>query len=185
MSTTQKLNGGSYQKKKILSIYFNHSSSKFYTEVHSKYNNFPDRRKIFCLFSFNFIIFLGKEVNILNLIYITISIFTYVFPYGVHPLHPSCHNFKFLIPAVISQMSVIKVTWYVFRVKNIHSWAPPDPWGPWDEEELSYIHYDIRREEAKQGILKLASMFHHLSSIGPKQLCASAQLECTRKADTS
>ena len=82
-------------------------------------------------------------------------------------------------------MSVLKVAWYVLRVKNMHSWSPPDPWGPRDEEKPSYIHYKIRREEAKLRILKLASVFHHLSSVGPKQLCALAHLGCTREAGTS
>ena len=56
------------------------------------------------------------------------------------------------------KVSLIKVAWYVLRVKDMHSWSPPDLWGPWDEEKLSYIHYDIRREEAKLSILKLASV---------------------------
>ena len=25
------------------------------------------------------------------------------------------------------KMSLIKVAWYVLRVKNMHSWSPPDP----------------------------------------------------------
>ena len=69
-------------------------------------------------------------------------------------------------------MSLIKVDWYVLRVKNIHSWSPPDPLGPRDKEKARYVHFDIRREEAKLRILKLASVFHHLPSVGPKQLCA-------------
>ena len=67
----------------------------------------------------------------------------------------------------------------------MHSWTPPDPWGPLDEGKPSYIHYKIRREEAKQRILKLASVFHHIPSVGSKQLCALAHLGCTRKAVTS
>ena len=91
--------------------------------------------------------------------------------------------FKFL--QSYDKVSLIKVAWYVLRVKNMHSRAPPDPWGPWDEEKPSYIHYDIRREGVKQSILKLASVFHHLPSVGPKQLCALAHLGCTRQAGTS
>ena len=52
-------------------------------------------------------------------------------------------------------------------------------------EKPSYIHYDIRREEAKQRLLKLASVFYHLPSVGPKQLCALAHLGCTRRAGNS
>ena len=67
----------------------------------------------------------------------------------------------------------------------MHSWLLPDPWNPRDEEKPNYIHYDIRREEAKQCIIKVASVFHHLPSVGPKQLCALAHLGCTREAGTS
>ena len=121
-------------------------------------------------------------------IYITISTIMSVRPSGVGvgvggvggvPLS----IFKFL--QSYYKVSLMKVAWYVLRVKNIHSWVPPDPWGPWDEEKLSYIHYDISREEAKLLILKLASVFHHLPSVGPKQLCALAHLGCTREAGTS
>ena len=116
----------------------------------------------------------------LRYIYITISTFTSVRPSGVGvPL--SC--FQFL--QSYYKVSLIKVAWYVLRVKDMHSWSPPDLWGPWDEEKLSYIHYDIRREEAKLSILKIASVFHHLPSVGPKQLCALAHLGCTREAGTS
>ena len=88
-------------------------------------------------------------------------------------------------PAVVSKISLIKIAWYVLRVKNVHSWSPPDPLGPRDKEKTSYIHFDIRREEANLRILKLASVFHHLPSFGPKQLCALAHLGCTREAGTS
>ena len=67
----------------------------------------------------------------------------------------------------------------------MHSWSPPDPWGPRDEEKPSYIHYNIRREEAKLCILKLTSVFHHLPSVGPKQLCALEYLGCAPDAVTS
>ena len=119
-------------------------------------------------------------------IYIIISTFTSVRPSGVGGVGVGgvpLLIFKFL--QSYDKVSLIKVAWYVLRVKNMHSRAPPDPWGPWDEEKPSYIHYDIRREEVKQSILKLASVFHHLPSVGPKQLCALAHLGCTREAGTS
>ena len=121
--------------------------------------------------------------------YITISTFTSVRPYGVRrrPSVPSrpvpLPSFQFL--QAYEKVSLIKVAWHVLRVKNIHSWSPPDPLGPWDEEKASYIHYDIRREEAKRRILKPASVFHYLPSVGPKQLCALAHLGCTREVGTS
>ena len=121
------------------------------------------------------------------LIYIIISTLTSVCPYGVVVVVTSRHvtlsSFQFL--QVYDKVSLIKVGWYVLRLKNVHSWSPPDPLGPRDKEKASYIHFDIRREEANLHILKLASVFHHLPSFGPKQLCALAHLGCTREADTS
>ena len=126
-------------------------------------------------------------INVISrkLIYITISTFTSVRPYGVvvTSRHVTLSSFQFL--QAYDKVSLIKVGWYVLKVKNIHSWSPPDPLGPWDKEKASYIHYDIKREEAKLRILKLASVFHHLPSVGPKQLCALAHLGCTREAGTS
>ena len=105
-------------------------------------------------------------------------------PSVVRPSRPvPLPSFQFL--QAYEKVSLIKVAWHVLRVKNIHSWSPPDTLGPWDEEKLSYTHYNIRREEAKIRILKLASVFHHLPSVGPKQLCALAHLGCTREAGTS
>ena len=40
------------------------------------------------------------------------------------------------------------------------------------------------RGKAELRILKLASVFHHLPSVGPKQLCALAHLGCPREAIT-
>ena len=37
----------------------------------------------------------------------------------------------------------------------------------------------ITQGEAELCILELTSVFHHLSSVGPKQLCALANLDCT------
>ena len=130
---------------------------------------------------------LGKKDTHPYNIYITISTFTSVCPYGVRWRRRRHH-----VPLLSSQflkaydkVSLTKVGWYVFRVKNIHSWSPPDPLGPRDKEKVKYIHFNIRREEAKLRILKLASVFHHLPSFGPKQLCALAHLGCTREAGTS
>ena len=113
-------------------------------------------------------------------IYITISTFTSVCPYGVGVggvrRHVPLLNFQFL--QSYDKVSLIKVGWYVLRVKNIHSWSPPDPFGPWDKEKASYIHYDFRREEAKLCTLKLASVFHQLPSVSPKQFRTWAHLGC-------
>ena len=73
----------------------------------------------------------GKDKFIKKLsIYITISTFTSVRPYGVVVIvvtsrHVTLLNFQFL--QSIYKMSVIKVAWHVLRVKNIHSGSPSDP----------------------------------------------------------
>ena len=64
-------------------------------------------------------------------IYITISTFTSVRPYGVG-VGGSVGGVPFSIFKFLQsydKVSLIKVAWYVFRVKNIHSWSPPDPLG--------------------------------------------------------
>ena len=68
-----------------------------------------------------------------------------------------CHTFEFPNSAFISQ-----------NVSNKRLMRQ-------DEAEL-YIHYNIMQGEAMLGILKLNSVFHHLPSIGLKQLCALAHL---------
>ena len=61
-------------------------------------------------------------------IYITISTFTSVRPYGgVTSRSVTLLNFKYL--QSIHKMSVIKVAWHVLRVKNIHSGSPQTPEG--------------------------------------------------------
>ena len=42
--------------------------------------------------------------------------------------HVPLSSFKFL--QAYDKVSLIKVVWYVLRVKNIHSWSSPDPLGP-------------------------------------------------------
>ena len=61
-------------------------------------------------------------------IYITISTFTSVRPYGgvcpsVRPV--TLLDFQFL--PLFHKMSVMIVAWHVFKVKNIHSGSPSDP----------------------------------------------------------
>ena len=61
------------------------------------------------------------------------------------------------------------------------SWSPSNPLGLLVEEKPSCIHYNIRGGEAKLCLLKLASVFLHLPSVGFKQFSASAHLRCTRE----
>ena len=82
-------------------------------------------------------------------------------------------------------MSLIKVAWYVLIVKNMHSVSSSDPWGPRGKEKPSYVYYIIRQGKADLHTLKLTTVFHHLPSVGPIQLCALAHLVFTRKVDTS
>ena len=86
---------------------------------------------------------------------------------------------------VISQKALLKVRWYVLRVKNMHFWSPSDSCDQCGKAEPSYVQYIIRPGEAKLRILERTIVFHHLSTVGPKQLCALNHLGCTRKAVTS
>ena len=83
-------------------------------------------------------------------------------------------------------MTLIKVPWYVLRVKvgildhpqmpGIHAHGKAKP---------RYVKYIIRQGKAKLRLLELTSVFHHLPSVGYKQLWALAHLGCTREAYTS
>ena len=94
-------------------------------------------------------------------------------------------TFEFPIPAVVLQSVTNKSCLVCVKSKEYSFLVTTGPLGSmrWGEAELH--HYNIRREEAKIRILKLASVFHHLPSVGPKQLCALAHLGCTREAGTS
>ena len=54
------------------------------------------------------------------------------------------------------EMSVIKVSWYVQRVKNKHSRSPSDPLGPGGKANPISAHYNIR--EAKPNCVYLNSL---------------------------
>ena len=67
---------------------------------------------------------IGK-VNKKGYIYTIISTFTSVcHSGGGGPLS----SFKFLQSC--HKVSLIKVAWFMLRVKNMNSWSPSDPWGP-------------------------------------------------------
>ena len=82
-------------------------------------------------------------------------------------------------------MSLTKVDWYVLRVKNLYFGSLSDSGGPWGKEKPSYIRCIVRQGKAKQRSSKLTSLFHHLTSVSPKQLCALAHIGCPSKAGTS
>ena len=111
-----------------------------------------------------------------GLIYITISTFTSVRPYGVVRRRPRpgvpLPNFQFL--QAYEKVSLIKVAWYVLRVKNIHSWSPSDLWSSWGQDSMLLY---IIRQKAKLNIhtWKL-TLFHIFHSVGPKQLCVQLVL---------
>ena len=76
-------------------------------------------------------------------------------------------------------MLLIKVAWYVLRVKFMHFGSPLDPQvfeARQGKAKLSYIYEDVMRGEAKLCLSMLTPVFHHLPRIGPKQLCVSSQL---------
>ena len=73
----------------------------------------------------------------------------------------------------------------MFRVKDKHFGSPSDSWDPCIKAKLSYVHYIIRQGKAELRILELTSVFHHLPSVGPNQLCVLAHLGCTQEAGAS
>ena len=101
------------------------------------------------------------------------------------PVRPSVRpTFEFPIPAGVWQ-SVTNKSWLVCVKSEKYTFlVTTRPLGSKDKEKARYIHFDIRREEAKLRILKLASVFHQLPSFGPKQLCALAHLGYTCKLGT-
>ena len=52
-------------------------------------------------------------------------------------------------------------------------------------QPLCHAQYIIRQGKAELLILELTSMFHHLLSVGPKQLCALAPKGCTQAVGIS
>ena len=74
-------------------------------------------------------------------------------------------------------MSLIKVTWYVLRVKNMHFGSLLDALGSMrrGKAELNKLQYHAFEPR----ILQFNPVFHHLPSVGPKQLCALVHLGCT------
>ena len=59
-----------------------------------------------------------------NIIYIAISTFTSVYSSTVCLSVTSSHFLQ-----SYHKMSLIKVTWWVLRRKNMYLWSPFDPWG--------------------------------------------------------
>ena len=62
-------------------------------------------------------------------------------------------------------MSLIKVAWYVLRVKNVHFGSPSDLPGLLGESKLIYIHYNIRQGVAEPCLSKLTLVFHHIPRV--------------------
>ena len=65
----------------------------------------------------------------------------------------------------------------------MHFGSPSDSWDPCGKAKPSHLHYIVKRGKAKLCILELTAVFHHLPSVGPKQLCALTHLRCTHKVD--
>ena len=98
-------------------------------------------------------------------------------------------------------MLLIKVFWYVLRVKNMHSESPSDPLGSMRKAEIHALRYFLR--QSRSAFIKLTSMFHHLPNVDPKHFCVLAptnrvlpslhyfnlnstqyvEQECTRKSE--
>ena len=67
----------------------------------------------------------------------------------------------------------------------MHFGPPSDYWDRCGKAKLSHVQYIIRQGEAELRISELTSVFHHLTSVGLKQLCALAHLGCTHTAGNS
>ena len=57
-------------------------------------------------------------------------------------------------------MSLIKVSWYVSRVKNMPSRSPSDPWGPWGVEKLTVIgkQSQYKKTEPRMRLVPLSKL---------------------------
>ena len=115
----------------MLSSYLSCASNNYSKRVGNEY--FPLKRQ--CL---------GKESKCIN-------INNYFNFRTCLSLHPSTHlcvskNWPLFLQSDYN-MSVTKVTQYVFRVKNMHSWLPSDPQG-------AFTFYVDRGEEGREGFSK-------------------------------
>ena len=63
--------------------------------------------------------------------------------------------------------------------------SPSDSWDQCGKAKPSYAQYIIGEGEAELDKLELTSVFHHLPSVGPNQLCDTAHLGSTHEAGTS
>ena len=81
-------------------------------------------------------------------------------------------------------MSLIKVSWFVLGVKNMHFGSPSTSGIHAARQKPSHGQYIIRQGEAELRIIELTSVFHHLQSVSAKQLCALAHRGYTREAGT-
>ena len=78
-------------------------------------------------------------------------------------------------------MSLIKVSWYVSRVKNMYaSWVTFRPLALGSmrqgEAEIHRLQYWARETQAAYSISRFS--VHYLLRVGPKQLCALSHLGC-------
>ena len=105
--------------------------------------------------------------------------------YPVVLLSVCLSHFTISNSCIVSQDVTNKSYLVCIRVKNMHTMSPKDLLGLWGEEKPSYAHDNIRQGKAKLRLPKITSVFHHLPSIGPKQLFVLAHLGCTLEADTS
>ena len=64
----------------------------------------------------------------------------------------------------------------MLRMNYMYFGSPLDFWDLCGKADLSYVCYIIRQGKAKQLVLELTPVFHHLLSVGPKQLSVLAHL---------
>ena len=64
-------------------------------------------------------------------------------------------------------------------------WVTLRPLGSMSQGEVKIHSLQYSARQSRAAYIKLTSVFHHLPSVGPKQLCALAHLGCTCEAGTS
>ena len=64
-------------------------------------------------------------------------------------------------------------------------WVIHRPFGSMNQGKVKIHELRDSARQSRAAYIKLTSVFHHLPSVGPKQLCGLAHLRCTNDAGTS
>ena len=95
------------------------------------------------------------------------------------------HFHFFRIPAVVSQNVTNESCLVGVKSEKYVVWVTLRPLGSMSQGEVKIHALQYSARQSRAAYIKLTLVFHHLPSVGPKQLCALAHLGCTREAGTS